>query len=338
MCPRSRGRDFSSRTTSANARASSRKSSRGPTRSATCSTVSATRLPMTRGSIETVKVKTISRGKSRATATAKKKKAAAHSRPSVKSAARPAVKKQAARPAVTKEAGRFLPKRRRNVPATARRPAGERIGPILEILDEAYPAARCALTHDNALQLLVATILSAQGTDERVNQVTRELFRKYRRAKDYADADPVTLEQEIRPTGFFRNKTKSLIGMGRALVERHGGAVPRTMEELLKVPGAARKTANVVLGTAYGIPSGVVVDTHVSRVSQRLGLTRHEDPVRIEGDLMKLLPEDRWILFSHQSIHHGRQICQARSPRCGICPLNELCPSADVPAGTGEED
>jgi endonuclease-3 len=238
--------------------------------------------------------------------------------------------------ALAHRAGRFLPKRRRNIPDTARRPATERIGPILEVLDEAYPVAECALHHHDALQLLVATILSAQCTDERVNQVTRDLFRKYRTAQDYAGADPAKLEQEIRPTGFFRNKTKSLIGMGKALVERHGGTVPRTMEEMLRVPGAARKTANVVLGTAYGIASGVVVDTHVSRISQRLGLTRHEDPVRIEGDLMKLLPKDRWIRFSHQVIHHGRQICTARSPRCPVCPLNELCPSADLSSGREE--
>jgi endonuclease III len=232
-------------------------------------------------------------------------------------------------------AGRFLPKRRRNIPSSARRPALERIGPILDILDEAYPVAECALHHRSPLELLVATILSAQCTDERVNQVTRELFRKYRSAGDYANADPAVLEQEIRPTGFFRNKTKSLIGMGKALTERFGGKVPRTMEELLTVPGAARKTSNVVLGTAYGIPSGVVVDTHVGRISQRLGLTRHEDPVRIEADLMKLLPKERWIRFSHQVIHHGRQICTARSPDCPHCPLNELCPSAEVAVEAG---
>lgn len=234
-------------------------------------------------------------------------------------------------------AGRFLPRRRRNVPATARRPARERIGPILEVLDEAYPVAECALNHENPLQLLVATILSAQCTDERVNIVTRDLFRRYRTAGDFANADPAELEQVIRPTGFFRNKTKSLIGMGKALVERHGGEVPRTMEELLKVPGAARKTSNVVLGTAYGIAVGVVVDTHVGRVSQRLGLTRHEDPVRIEADLMKLLPQDRWIRYSHQIIHHGRQICAARKPLCDICPLNDLCPSAEISVGEAED-
>jgi endonuclease III len=247
----------------------------------------------------------------------------------------PATKQRAATP-IHHRAGRFLPRRRRNIPASARRPALERIGPILDLLDEAYPVAECALHHKNPLELLVATILSAQCTDERVNQVTKELFRKYRTAGDYAQADPAVLEQEIRPTGFFRNKTKSLIGMGKALTERFGGKVPRTMEELLSVPGAARKTSNVVLGTAYGIASGVVVDTHVSRISQRLGLTRHEDPVRIEADLMKLLPEERWIGFSHQVIHHGRRICTARSPDCPHCPLSELCPSAEVAVEAGE--
>jgi endonuclease-3 len=254
-----------------------------------------------------------------------------------KGARKAAAKKSAAVDATAVRAGRFLPKRRRNVPATARRPARERIGPILELLDEAYPVAECALNHENPLQLLVATILSAQCTDERVNIVTRDLFRRYRTAHDFAKADPAELEQAIRPTGFFRNKTKSLIGMGKALVERHGGQVPRTMEELLEVPGAARKTSNVVLGTAYGIAVGVVVDTHVSRVSQRLGLTRHEDPVRIEADLMKLLPQDRWIRYSHQIIHHGRQVCAARKPLCDICPLNELCPSAEISVGEAED-
>jgi endonuclease-3 len=269
-------------------------------------------------------------------------------RKKTKAAAKPVVaKKKSGRAASAKRrvavdttavrAGRFLPKRRRNVPASARRPATERIGPILEQLDDAYPVAECALNHENPLQLLVATILSAQCTDERVNIVTRDLFRRYQTAADFARADPAELEQAIRPTGFFRNKTKSLIGMGKALVERHGGDVPRTMEELLQVPGAARKTANVVLGTAYGIAVGVVVDTHVSRVSQRLGLTRHEDPVRIEADLMKLLPQDRWIRYSHQIIHHGRRICAARKPLCEICPLSELCPSAEMAVGNAED-
>ncbi len=267
-------------------------------------------------------------------ATAKTMKRAAPKKAAPKKGVRkPAAKKAAAVLATTVRAGRFLPKRRRNVPASARRPSLKRIGPILEALDEAYPVAECALNHENPLQLLVATILSAQCTDERVNIVTRDLFRRYRTAQDFAGADPAGLEQAIRPTGFFRNKTKSLIGMGKALVERHDGDVPRTMEELLKVPGAARKTSNVVLGTAYGIAVGVVVDTHVSRVSQRLGLTRHEDPVRIEADLMKLVPQERWIRYSHQIIHHGRQICAARKPLCDICPLSDLCPSAEIKVG-----
>ena len=209
-------------------------------------------------------------------------------------------------------------------------PARERIGPILQKLKATYPEATCALNHENPLQLLVATILSAQCTDARVNLVTRDLFQHYRTAADFANADPEKLEQEIKPTGFFRNKTRSIIGMGKALVERHDGEVPRTMEELTRVPGAGRKTANVVLGTAFGLNEGVVVDTHVNRVSNRLRLTRQSDPVKIERDLMKLLPREEWTNFSHMVIHHGRRICEARRPKCEICPLNDLCPSSLV--------
>ncbi len=208
-------------------------------------------------------------------------------------------------------------------------PQKKRIQKLLERLDKAYPAAQCALTHGNPLQLLVATILSAQCTDERVNQVTRTLFQKYRSAEDFAYADPREMEKEIRPTGFFRAKTKSLIGAGKALVERFGSRVPRTMAELLELPGVARKTANVVLGTAYGIASGVVVDTHVTRLSHRLDLSKQEDPKKIEQDLMKIIPKKKWIVISHQLIWHGRLVCQARTPRCADCPVEDLCYSKD---------
>lgn len=210
--------------------------------------------------------------------------------------------------------------------ATQRR---DRVARILAILDETYPAATCALLHHNAWELLVATILSAQCTDKRVNEVTPGLFRKYPAMEDFAHASPAELETDIRSTGFFRNKTKSLIGAARAVLGEFGGKVPRTIEELTRVPGAARKTANVVLGTAYGIASGVVVDTHVQRVSRRLDLTKETEPVKIEQDLMKAIPRERWILFSHQIIHHGRQRCIARKPKCAICPLDPLCYAKD---------
>jgi len=208
-------------------------------------------------------------------------------------------------------------------------PLKTRVKKILERLDRAYPAAECALTHENPLQLLVSTILSAQCTDERVNQVTRTLFQEYRTAKDFAAADPRALEQEIRPTGFFRNKTKSILGAAKLLVAKFRGEVPRTMEELLELPGVARKTANVVLGTAFGVASGVVVDTHVDRLSHRLDLTKEKDPKKIEQNLMKIIPKEKWILFSHQLIWHGRLVCQARRPRCPDCPLEDLCYSKD---------
>ncbi len=212
------------------------------------------------------------------------------------------------------------------------KPAGtspKRVAAILEKLDEAYPDAVCELKHENAFQLLISTILSAQCTDVRVNQVTQELYKKYKGPKDFAYANPAELEQEIRPTGFFRNKTKSIIGASKAIVEELGGEVPRTMEEILKLPGVARKTGNVVLGTAYGIASGVVVDTHVQRLSQRLDLTRHEEPKKIEEDLMKILPQEKWIQFSHQLIWHGRRVCVARKPRCVECNLEKICYSVD---------
>ncbi len=204
-----------------------------------------------------------------------------------------------------------------------------RVRAILEKLDEAYPAATCALTHQNAFQLLIATILSAQCTDERVNQVTPGLFAKYPTPTDFAYANPAELEQEIRPTGFFRNKTKSIIGASKKIVEEFHGEVPKTMEEMLTLPGVARKTANVVLGTAFGIASGIVVDTHVQRVSGRLDLTKNTDPKKIEQDLMQVIPKEKWILFAHQLIWHGRRVCQARRPRCIECNLERICYSKD---------
>lgn len=222
-----------------------------------------------------------------------------------------------------------VPFRFQRVKNARRLPRPVRVRKLLERLEKAYPAAQCALQHKNPLELLVSTILSAQCTDERVNQVTRILFQKYRTVEDFATADPRELEQEIRPTGFFRNKTKSIIGASRLLQERFGGVVPRTMEEMLELPGVARKTANVVLGTAYGIASGVVVDTHVERLSRRLDLSREKDPKKIEQDLIEILPRPRWIAFSHQLIWHGRLVCQARRPNCPVCPLEDLCYSKD---------
>jgi endonuclease-3 len=204
-----------------------------------------------------------------------------------------------------------------------------RVRGILEKLEEAYPAATCALTHHNAFQLLIATILSAQCTDERVNQVTPKLFAKYPEPADLAYANPTGLEQEIRPTGFFRNKTKSIMGASRKIVEEFQGQVPKTMEEILTLPGVARKTGNVVLGTAFGIPSGIVVDTHVQRVAGRLDLTKNSDPKKIEQDLMQVIPKEKWILFAHQLIWHGRRVCQARRPRCIECNLARTCYSKD---------
>jgi endonuclease-3 len=205
----------------------------------------------------------------------------------------------------------------------------KRVAAILAKLDEAYPAATCELKHESAFQLLISTILSAQCTDVRVNQVAETLYKKYLTPKAFAHANPSELEQDIRPTGFFRNKTKSIMGASKAIIERFGGQVPRTMEELLTVPGAARKTANVVLGTAFGIASGIVVDTHVIRISNRLDLTRNEDPKKIEQDLMKVIPKEKWILFSHQIIWHGRRVCHARKPKCMECNLEKICYSKD---------
>ncbi len=205
----------------------------------------------------------------------------------------------------------------------------KRVAAILAKLDEAYPAATCELKHENPFQLLISTILSAQCTDVRVNQVTQTLYKKYPNAQAFAYATPSELEQEIRPTGFFRNKTKSIMGASRGIIENFGGQVPKTMEEILTLPGVARKTANVVLGTAYGIASGVVVDTHVIRLSRRLDLTKHEDPKKIEEDLMRAIPKEKWIQFSHQLIWHGRRVCVARKPRCVDCNLESICYSKD---------
>jgi len=227
-------------------------------------------------------------------------------------------------PAKTKAAPRKRP---------ARETEGERRARVLKIiarLEKAYPDATCALRHKSALELLVATILSAQSTDARVNLVTPALFAKYRAAQDYAGTDPKVLEQEIHSTGFFRNKTKSIIGMAQALIERHGGTVPDTMEQLVRLPGVGRKTANVVLGTWFGKNEGIVVDTHVQRIATLLALTKENDPVKIERDLMTLVPRDKWTWFSHTLIRHGRRVCIARRPKCEICVINRLCPSSRV--------
>jgi len=208
----------------------------------------------------------------------------------------------------------------------------ERVAEILRRLDQMYPAATCALHHHNPWELLVATILSAQCTDKRVNEVTPGLFAKYPTPQDFAAVRPEVLANDIRSTGFFNNKSKSIVGAAKKVVSEFGGQVPRTIEEMLTIPGAARKTANVVLGTAYGIASGVVVDTHVQRISARLDLTKQTDPVKIEQDLMKIVPREKWILFSHQVILHGRALCVARSPKCAECALNSICYAKDKTA------
>jgi endonuclease-3 len=247
------------------------------------------------------------------------------------------VKKNVAKKKIKVKIGKkIVAKKKKKTPAGATLKAGKaagtdpkRVAAILAKLDEAYPEANCELKHENPFQLLISTILSAQCTDVRVNQVAQELYKKYKTPEDFAYANPVELEQEIRPTGFFRNKTKSIIGASKALIEQFDGKIPQTMDEILTLPGVARKTGNVVLGTAYGIASGVVVDTHVQRLSQRLDLTRNEDPKKIEQDLMAILPQDKWIRFSHQLIWHGRRVCVARKPRCVDCNLEKICYSAD---------
>jgi endonuclease-3 len=235
-----------------------------------------------------------------------------------------AAKKTAAKPARAAKGAAI-----RKKPAAAHGNGAKRVAAILAKLDEAYPAAACELKHENAFQLLISTILSAQCTDVRVNKVTETLYKNYPTPEAFAHANPAELEQEIRPTGFFRNKTKSIMGASKTILEKFGGQVPRTMEEMLTLPGAARKTANVVLGTAFGIASGIVVDTHVIRISNRLDLTRNEDPKKIEEDLMKVIPKEKWILFSHQVIWHGRRVCYARKPKCMECNLEKICYSKD---------
>jgi endonuclease-3 len=222
-------------------------------------------------------------------------------------------------------------------PRETRRPrriAKNALGPYaLEVfsrLKRAYPDARTELDYETPLQLAIATILSAQCTDKRVNMVTPLLFQTFPTAGSLADAPPEKLEEIIKSTGFFRNKTKSLIGLGKALVERHNGEIPDSMEELVKLPGIGRKTANVILGNAFGKNEGIVVDTHVARLSHRLGLTRETDPVKIEQQLMPLFPRKDWALLSHLLIFHGRRVCEARRPKCEICVLNDICPSSTV--------
>jgi endonuclease III len=201
---------------------------------------------------------------------------------------------------------------------------------VVRLLRKSYPDAKCSLSFASPLELLVATVLSAQCTDERVNLVTKDLFRKYRSADDYARAPIAELEKDIQSTGFFRNKAKNIQNCCRLLMEQYEGQVPRNLVQLVELPGIGRKTANVILGTAFGIPSGVVVDTHVGRLSQRLGLTRHKDPEKIEADLMEVLPEKEWIIFSHRMIQHGRKVCMARKPKCEVCILNAVCPKIGV--------
>ena len=245
--------------------------------------------------------------------------------PAIKSA-KP-IARSAAKKASTKAS------RAAKTPASARsskrNPSSERVAAILKALDEAYPDAVCALNHRSPWELLVATILSAQCTDVRVNMVTPELFRRFPTPAAMANASLPELEALIRTTGFFRNKAKSIKGAAQAIVERFGGQVPQTLEELITVPGAARKTANVVLGVSFGKAEGVVVDTHVFRIARRLELAKGETPQVVEQDLMRVLPQEKWIDFSHQVIHHGRKVCVARNPKCRECALEQLCRSKD---------
>ena len=235
-------------------------------------------------------------------------------------------------PKQTRDAGRKTRDKTQR-PRAAKRPAKatpERAAEIYGRLQAHYPNAHCALDFTSPFQLLVATILSAQCTDKRVNMVTPALFKRYRTPAAMSEAKPEELEEMIKSTGFFRNKTKSLLAMSRAVAEQHGGRVPDTMEELVQLPGVGRKTANVVLGNAYDKNEGVVVDTHVGRVSARLGLTKQSDPVKVEQDLAKLFPREQWTMLAHLLIEHGRQICEARRPKCEICFLNDICPSSRV--------
>ncbi len=216
------------------------------------------------------------------------------------------------------------------MPRESKKALKERADAVYRILEEEYPDAHCALDHRNPYELTVATILSAQCTDERVNMVTPELFRRFPAPEDLAGARQEEVEEIVHSTGFFRNKARNLIGMAEAVVERHEGHIPRTLKDLVKLPGIGRKTANVVLGNAFDIDEGVVVDTHVKRISKRLGFTRETSPVKVERDLMKLFPRERWTMLAHLMIFHGRAICDARKPLCGECPVAHLCPSARV--------
>ena len=209
----------------------------------------------------------------------------------------------------------------------------QRTRKIIRRLKAEYPAARCSLNHSNPLELLIATILSAQCTDERVNIVTADLFRKYKKPEDYLRVSPHELEKDIQSTGFFRNKTKSIQGTSKVLTEEYGGQVPHTMDELLELPGVARKTANVVLGNAFGVKAGVVVDTHVTRLSHRLALTQEKTAEKIEQDLIEIVPKKDWVIFPHLLIAHGRKICKARTPLCAECPVEKLCPSSYLKTG-----
>jgi len=213
----------------------------------------------------------------------------------------------------------------------------QRVRKILRLLKRAYPDAKCSLNHSNAFELLIATILSAQCTDARVNIVTQDLFRKYRKPEDYLKVSPTELQQDIRTTGFFRNKTTSIQGAAKALIEDYGGEVPHTMDELLELPGVARKTANVVLGNAFGISAGVVVDTHVTRLSHRLGLSSQKTAEKIEQDLIPIVPKKDWVIFPHLIIAHGRAICKARNPLCEECVVEKLCPSSFLKTGVMPE-
>ena len=246
----------------------------------------------------------------------------------------PAAKRKAAVKGVAPAKARAIaaeepvaPKVRRG--KTAKPLAPERVAAILDVLRKTYPNVVCALIHNNAFELTIATILSAQTTDVGVNKATPELFRMYPTPKALAEAPTLEVERLIKTTGFYRAKAKNIQGAARVLAESFGGKVPQTVEEMVQLPGVARKTANVVLGSWFGIPSGVVVDTHVLRLSRRLELTRNTDPVKVEIDLQKVIPQDRWIQFSHELIHHGRQVCVARKPRCVDCSLEKLCNSAD---------
>jgi endonuclease III len=240
-----------------------------------------------------------------------------------------AAKKSAAKNKAAKKPAAAGPLKATGAPRDYKPLAPERVKDILARLRKQYPHAVCALHHKNAWQLLIATILSAQCTDVRVNMVTPALFKRFPAPAALAKADQAEVEELIRTTGFFRNKAKSVIGASKAIVERFGGEVPKTMDELLTLPGVARKTANVVLGSWFGIADGVVVDTHVFRLSRRLDLTTADTPEKVERDLMAVIPRERWVDFAHELIHHGRQICVARQPKCADCPLENICHAAD---------